>query len=627
MKKIKSLDQKQIDEKKEAMDIAEDSRQKDWHYPSFMAELFKGNFRWDLMCSYPKQDPKDKKEGDLFIVKLEKCLKKNIDPAEVDKNGKLPPQALKELAKIGAFGMKISKTYGGLGLSVVNYTRAVAFTSTYCASTAVWLSAHQSIGVPQPLKLFGTAAQKKKYLPQFAKGAISAFALTEPNVGSDPAKMMTTAKFSKDDKFYLLNGIKQWCTNGPSADIIIVMALTAPKIIRGKEKKQISAFIVETKTPGFKVLHRCQFMGIRGISNGLLSFKNVKVPVENRIGKEGEGLKISFVTLNAGRLAIPACSAAAGKWCMNVSRNWANNRVQWGNPIGKHQAIAKKLANMSADTFAMESMAFWTAFMADKEKVDIRLEAACAKYYASEAAWNIVDETLQIRGGRGFETDSSLKARGEEGIPVERVLRDIRINRIIEGTSEIMQLFIAREAVDMHFRMAKPLLTPHNVFSSKITALIKMGFFYFFWYPRQWICLPFFKRVKMLNGENKKHLSYIKKISKKLAKSVFHSMVRFGPSLERQQLILANHVDIGVNLFTMATMLSKTEYECHQQKKNKQSIQSLCDFYCINARERIKNSFHQIRFKNYKKMEKVNHSFLKGDFKWLEEGILKYSSK
>jgi alkylation response protein AidB-like acyl-CoA dehydrogenase len=268
-----------------AMDLAEDSRETSWQFPSFVAELFKGSFRWDLLNPYPEQDPTDKKIGDDYLIKLEDCLRKNVNPGEVDRNAMLPDSAVRALADIGVFGMKIPQEYGGLGFSNMNYIRAIRLIGSYCASTAVWASAHQSIGVPQPLKLFGTKEQKQKYLPRLAKGSISAFALTEPGVGSDPAAMQTTATLSEDGKHYIINGKKLWCTNGPAAEIIVVMALTAPKIVNGKEKKQISAFIVETNTPGFKVDHVCSFLGIRGIRNGLLSFNNVKVPAENIIAE------------------------------------------------------------------------------------------------------------------------------------------------------------------------------------------------------------------------------------------------------------------------------------------------------------------------------------------------------
>jgi len=269
---------------------------------------------------------------------------------------------LKKSGELGLLMVDVPEKYGGLGLSQVNYNRAIHLISSYCGSTAVVLSAHQSIGVPQPLKDFGTEAQKKKYFPKFAEGMISAFALTEPDAGSDPSNMKTTATPSEDGKSYILNGEKLWCTNGLIADVICVMAVTPPKIIKGKERKQITAFIVETNSPGFEIVHRCIFMGLHGIQIGVIRFNNLKVPKENIIVGEGQGLKLALTTLNTGRLTLPAASVGIGKWCQYVCREWSNERVQWGVPIGKHESIALKLADIAAYNFAMDAMTWMTSF-------------------------------------------------------------------------------------------------------------------------------------------------------------------------------------------------------------------------------------------------------------------------
>jgi alkylation response protein AidB-like acyl-CoA dehydrogenase len=603
-----------------AMDLAEDSRETSWQFPSFVAELFKGSFRWDLLSPYPEQDPADKKIGDDYLIKLEECLRKNVNPGEVDRSAMLPDSAVKALADIGVFGMKIPQEYGGLGFSNMNYIRAIRLIGSYCASTAVWASAHQSIGVPQPLKLFGTKEQKQKYLPRLAKGSISAFALTEPGVGSDPAAMQTTATLSEDGKHYIINGKKLWCTNGPAAEIIVVMALTAPKIVNGKEKKQISAFIVETNTPGFKVDHVCSFLGIRGIRNGLLSFNNVKVPAENIIGNPGQGLKIAFVTLNAGRLAIPGAAAGAGRLCMNWARTWTNERVQWGSAIGKHQAVSFKLANMAAGTFAMDSVSEMTANFADHANADIRLEAAMAKYFASEISWYIADDMLQIRGGRGFETEQSLAGRGEQPIPIERMLRDLRINRIIEGTSEVMKLFIAREAMDVHFQRLMPLLSPKFNIFQKVGILAKAMVFYIGWYPRLWLYIP--KGHMELHGRLRRHHIFIGQTSKKLARTLFHVMGMYQQRLEKEQLILGNFVDIGTDLFAMAASISRAN-SMYQKNNADTSAIEVAEYFCKCARDRIKNNFKAIRKNHNKDVNKLSRAFMKGEYAWMETGIIK----
>ncbi len=239
--------------------------------------------------------------------------------------------------------------------------------------------------------------------------------------------------------------------------------------------------------PGIEKIHRCTFMGLHGIQNGLIRFNNVKVPRENIILGEGEGLKLALVTLNTGRLTLPAASTGIGKWCLNVARQWATKRRQWGSAIGEHEAVALKLSYIASHTFAMDAVTWLTSAMADDKHRDIRLEAAIAKSFCTEVCWKIVDETLQIRGGQGYETSSSLAKRGMDFWPVERALRDVRINRIIEGTTEIMHLFIAREALDPHLSKIKPLLSSKVPVNVKIGAALKMAGFYAGWYPQLWL--------------------------------------------------------------------------------------------------------------------------------------------
>ncbi len=609
--------------KQDALDLTEDSREQEWRSASVVGELFKGVFRWDLIHPYPMQSAADKAIGDEVLLKLEAVLQANIDPEAVDRDQAVPKAALDALAKGGFFGMKIPTEYGGMGLSIVNYTRAMALVGSYCGSTAVWLSAHQSIGVPQPLKLFGTPEQKQKYLPRLAKGEISAFALTEPDVGSDPAKMTTTAVLSDDGTHYLLNGTKLYITNGPEAGLLVVMANTAAKVMNGKEKKQITALIVETNTPGFEVLHRCQFMGIRGIANGMLRFTNVKVPVENVIGKPGEGLKIAFVTLNAGRLTIPAISAAAGKVSMVGSLDWATSRVQWGQPIGEHQAVQDKLARMVSETYAMDSMAVLSAVLADNPHRDIRLEAAMAKYFGSERAWVVADDFLQVRGGRGYETATSLQQRGEVGYPAERMLRDLRINRIIEGTSEVMQLFIAREAMDTHLKFILPLLDNRRSITERLGIVLKMARFYSWWLPKQWIPRWRCFGAKRLSRCNRWYLQRIDHDARRLARSLFLTMARYQIKLEKEQLLLSYYVDIGTELFSMASVLSRAESDLANLSGDKaKALQDLVGITCQASRQRIKGLFKKIRCYSPKKMELVSRAFLNHRYDWMVKGIM-----
>lgn len=600
------------------MQLAEEAREAEWKFPSFTAEMFRGNFRWDLLHPYPVQDPEDKKIGDAIIEQVRVVLEAHLDPVEVDRTGVYPKKVLQELAKIGVMGMKTPPEYGGLGLTFANYARILGFVSSYCQSTAAWVSAHQSIGVPEPLKTFGTPEQKKKYLPRLATGEISAFALTEPEVGSDPAKMSTTATPSADGRTYKINGRKLWITNGPDADIILVMAKTPPKIKDGREIPQISAFIVETKTPGFSVSKRCDFMGLRGLSNGELIFEDVEVPAENLIGQPGQGLKIALTTLNTGRIGVPAAGVGGMKNALRDAKKWTTERVQWGRPVGEHQVIAKKVANFAADTFAMQSILTIACSFADRKNADVRLEAAAAKYFCTERAWADSDDLLQAIGGRGFETATSMYNRGEYPYMIERALRDSRVGRIFEGSSEIMQLIMAREAMDTHLSLMMPILMPKKKDKEKslISRVLTAVKFYAGWYPKTWMPASVDFKVSQLGGANRGHLAFAAKTCKKLARKMFHTMAKFGPKLEYEQIILGNFVDIGVDLFVMSACLAHAEALLAANPADK-TPDGLADLFCQGARERIARNFAAIGKNHNKLFNKTAGKLMKGELDWM----------
>lgn len=602
-------------EKIESLELAEESREKEWNYPSFVRELFHGKVDWSLIHPYPKQSNDDKKIGDDYLEKLRNFLTANLNPDDVDKNSSIPKEAIDGLANLGAFALKIPKEYDGIGLSQVNYNRMIHLVASYCGSTAVLLSAHQSIGVPQPLMMFGTKEQKKKYLPRFRQGAISGFALTEVNAGSDPRSMKTTATPVDNGENYLINGEKLWCSNGNIADILIVMCQTPPKIEHGKEKKQITAFIVETKTPGFEIIHRSSLMGLHGVELGVIKFNNLKVPKENILGNLGDGLKIAFVTLNTGRLTIPAASTGMSKLCLKISKIWAKERKQWGSAIGEHEAISSKLAEMAANTYAIDAVTWLTSHMADEKKLDIRLEAALAKLFSTEASWKIVDDALQIRGGRGYESSPSLFKRGETGYPIERAFRDSRINRIIEGTSQIMNLFIAREALDPHLKRTMSILGRGPILN-KIKTLISAGWYYFFWLIK--ITLPSFvfrpggNMPKTLSG----HMLFVKRMSKRLAKSIFINMLLYQKKLESKQNILGRFVDIGCDLFVMSAVCS------YASASRGKSDDGLADLFCKEARLRIKRRFEDLTNNEDKLKKKISKNILQDEYVWMENDIM-----
>ncbi len=456
---------------------------------------------------------------------------------------------------------------------------------------------------------------------------ISAFALTEAEVGSDPAAMATHAEPTPDGKHYILNGEKLWCTNGTKAGVIVVMARTPPKIVDGKSKAQITAFILEMDWPGVEVLHRCHFMGLKALYNGVIHFTNVRVPAENILLAEGKGLRVALTTLDTGRLTLPAACVGAAKRCLKISRDWAGQRVQWGAPIGKHAAIADKLARMAADIFAMESMTLLAASRVNRDKhADVRLEAALCKLWVTEATWRIVNDAVQIRGGRGYETASSLKARGEPGLALERMLRDCRINTIFEGSSEIMRLFIAREMLDPHLKVSAAALNTQLPTGRRLRAAVKAGCFYLGWYPKQW--LPFAGRFRMANGERQmgvRHLRYVTRTNRRLARAIFHAMLRHGPRLEREQLLLGRFVDIGTELFAITATCLRGEQLLHSTAANTdwQNLAGLVDYFCSAARQRIEQHFHDLYLNTGPAGYRLAQQVLADRFAELEAGIVR----
>ena len=608
----------QLASETEAREVAEASRESEWAGESFVRELFLGRFPLHLIHPYPQPDPEEERRAAPFMTKLREFLLR-IDSDMIDRTGEIPEEYVQELRAMGAFGIKIPREYGGLGLSYTSYVKAMAMVTSKDGSLTALLSAHQSIGLPQPLTLFGTEEQKRRYFPRLAKGEISAFALTEVDAGSDPANMETTATPIENGAAYLINGEKLWCTNGTRAGLFVVMARTPDVIVHGKPRKQITAFIVEKQWPGVEIAHRCRFMGLKAIENGVIRFTNVRVPAQNILWEEGKGLKLALITLNTGRLTLPASAAGGAKALLQASRTWAAERVQWGAPIGKHEAVARKLSLMAANTFAMEAISGLTVGLAERGGYDIRLEAAIAKMYNTEHGWRIVDDALQIRGGRGYETADSLRARGETPIPIERAMRDSRINLIFEGSSEIMRLFIAREAVDHHFKTAFALVDKKSSGSDKRAALGRVVKFYPFWYPSRWVGRGQIPTSFGEFGKLATHLRYAERHARKLGRSIFHAMVRFGPKLERKQMVLFRAVDIGAELFAIAATCARAKHEA--SRGNKSAI-ALADVFCREAILRIDDLFENLYGPTDEKVYKLSQQVLKGEHAWLESGII-----
>ncbi len=603
----------------ESRKVAEAAREQDWQQPSFGKELFLGRLRLDLIHPYPRPTEEDRRKGEAFLARLGTYLQEAVDPLQIERDAKIPDEVVRGLGELGALGIKIEEQYGGLGLSQVYYNRALALASSVHSSIGVLLSAHQSIGVPEPVRLFGTEEQKRRILPGVAKDQVSAFLLTEPEVGSDPARMRTTAVPTDDGSAYVLNGSKLWTTNGVIADMLVVMAMVPRS---DGHRGGITAFVVDARTPGITVTHRNQFMGLRGIENGVTVFDDVRVPAANRLGDEGRGLKIALQTLNTGRLSLPAICCAGAKWSLRIARQWCNERVQWGKPIGKHEAIAGKVAFIAGMAYGMESMLELASALADDKRNDIRIEAALAKLYASEMEWLVADELVQLRGGRGYETAASLAARGERPVPAEQHLRDVRINRIFEGSTEIMHLLIAREAVDQHLSVAGGLIDPEVDLAGKAKAAASAGRFYARWLPKLAVGKGHAPTSFDEFGSLATHVRFVERASRRLARSTFYGMARWQGRLERKQLYLGRIVDIGAELFAISATCVRTQMLVDDHAPEAESAIELAELFCRGARRRVDRLFHDLGSnddaKNYAAAQRV----LRGDYTWMEEGIL-----
>jgi hypothetical protein len=384
----------------------------------------------------------------------------------------------------------------------------------------------------------------------------------------------------------------------------------------------ITAFIVPSETEGIVVEARNEFMGIRGIENSQTRFTDAYVPRENVIGQEGSGLKIALTTLNTGRLALPAMCAGISKWATKIAREFASQRVQWGKPVGQHDEVAQRIAFIAATAFGLEAILDVTSRLADEKRNDVRIEAALAKLYASEMGWRVVDDLMQVCGGRGYETAGSLQARGLRGVPVEQALRDMRINRIFEGSSEIMHLLVAREALDQHLQVAGDLLDPEAPLQRKARSLGRSAAFYATWLPRLAVGRGQDPRSYDTFGELAPHIRFVERASRKLARSTFYGMTRWRARTEDRGAFLGRIVDIGAELFAVSAAVVYAQTAMRERPEQAAETRELADAFCGQARLRAKRLFHDL----WRNADVPNHRLaedvLEGRHGWLEAGVI-----
>ena len=398
----------------------------------FAKGLFFGHFNSPLLFPYPELSKEEAPIADAAVAEVRRYFDEHVDAAAIDRNAEIPPDVIAGLGRIGVLGMTAPKEYGGRAFSQLAYTRIMEIIGGHCAGTAVFVNAHHSIGI-RALLLFGTKEQKDRWLPPLVSGEkLAAFALTEPEAGSDASNVQTTATPTPDGKAYVLNGTKRWITNGGVAEVLTVMARTPGSA--ADRKKEITAFLVTPDMPGFKVLEpRMEKVGIRGTATGRLAFENMVVPAENILFKPGKGLRVALTVLDFGRTTFGASCTGVAKRCLDLAAAHAKKRVQFQQTLAEFELVKKKIAYMAAHAFAMEATTAECASFIDRGFEDYMLETAMLKVWSTDALWQIVNDALQIYGGKGYFCDE----------PLERMMRDARINMIGEGANDVLRAFIA----------------------------------------------------------------------------------------------------------------------------------------------------------------------------------------
>jgi len=393
--------------------------------------LFLGRFVSDWVMPYPAIPAQEQAELEDSLAQLRNLLDAHLDPAAIDRQADIPREVVDGLAHLGVFGMTAPREVGGRALSQMAYCRVMEEIGSRCSSTSIFVNVQHSVGM-RALLLFGTPEQQRRWLPPLVRGEqLAAFALTEVEAGSDAANVQTTARPSADGSHFVLNGQKRYITNGGIAQVLTVMARTP---VPGKNESVVTAFLVTPDMPGFIVLEpRMEKLGIRGTATARLAFRDMPVPKENILGPPGKGLKVALTVLDFGRTTFGACCTGAAKTCLRLAVQHARNRRQFGRPLGDFELIKKKIARMAAGAYAMEAMTNVTASLIDRGLDDYMLETAMLKVFTTEALWLLVNDAFQVYGGAAYFTDQ----------PLERMLRDARINQIGEGANEVLTSFIA----------------------------------------------------------------------------------------------------------------------------------------------------------------------------------------
>jgi alkylation response protein AidB-like acyl-CoA dehydrogenase len=595
-------------------------------YSGFMSGLFEGIVRRHLFASYSIPPVGD--EARKFLESLRRLLIEKVDPEQIDREGEIGDDVMTALASIGAFGIKIPKAYGGLGLSQSDYHASATLLGSHDASTTVLLSAHNSIGVAEPVKLVGTPEQKQRFLPRLAHGEISGFALTERNAGCDIWNLKSYAiPITEHGTIvgYRLTADKLYTTNAPRGDnkflasllVVIAQIVQAPhELHRPKQDRRFGAFVVDTASPGCRCT-RLRFMGVHGIYNGEVHLRDVFVPVDDRLGEEGTGLRRALESLTVGRLSLPAACLGNLKKCLWLARLRAQQRVQYDRPIGEHTDIGSKLVRMASRVLALEALVTITGVWADARE-DVRLESAAAKILATEWLLESLLDLFRIYGGRAFETPDSLRVRGEIPVPVERMIRDALINVIWEGTNGILTLWIGREGLAEYFNHGKAFL------DRQIGDLLRATPFFTTVAARSVNALSDYATSDTVHETYAAWDRFVSEKSRKLARTTLLATARHRHKLVPKQLLMRRLITASMDLFSLEALIW---YASQNEIKDKALVQSLATYFYSHVQEEFDPtpllSMQTSFWNDDTTVYRLAKDILSGKADWLEDGIIK----
>ena len=594
-------------------------------YSGFLSGLFEGNVRRHLYsrASLPARSG----AASEFLDRLRHLLIEKVDPETIDREGLIGEDVFAALREIGAFGIKIPRRYGGLDFTQSEYHEAATLLGSHDAATTVLLSAHNSIGAAEPVKLVGNSEQQQRLLPRLARGEVSGFALTEKGAGCDIWDLKTYAIPVHEQGLvvgYRLTGDKLYTTNAPQGHqaflaswlVVIAQIVDSPQDIhRAKEERRFGAFVVDTHTRGCSCT-RLSFMGVRGIYNGQVHLREVWVPVADRLGAEGEGLRRALESLTVGRLTLPAACLGNLKQCLWLARLRAQQRKQYDRPIGEHTDIGAKIVLMASRVLALEAIVKITGIWADT-KQDVRLESAAAKILATEWLLESLLDLFRIYGGRAFETPDSLRLHGDLPAPIERMIRDALINVIWEGSNGILTLWIGREGLSQYFTHGQAFLDCH------IADMVRATPFFVNTAARSFGGLTVYEQDSEAGSFDPLWERFVARKSRELARTTLWVAARDRQGLARKQRLMTRLVSAAMHLFAVETALW---YKSRQEQRGKPHLDQLVSYFCSRTSAAFNPepllSVRTSSWDDDSNLYPLAKAILSGHVEWLEEGII-----